>query len=123
MATAPKSPGYFCHPLGLCESRRVGAGTRIWAWAHVMERAQLGVDCNVGEHCFVENGAVAGDRCVIKNGVALWDGVTLEDDVFVGPFAVFTNDLRPRAKVHLPSVPTLVRQGATIGANATIVCG
>ena len=88
-----------------------------------MERARLGKDCNVGEHCYVENGAIVGDRCVIKNGVAVWDGVTLEDDVFVGPYAVFTNDLLPRAKKPAPSVPTLVQKGATIGANATIVCG
>jgi len=114
---------FFCHALGLCESSQVGPHTRVWAWAHVMERARLGSDCNVGEHCFVENGAIVGDRCVIKNGVAVWDGVTLEDDVFVGPYAVFTNDLLPRAKKPAPSVPTLVRKGATIGANATIVCG
>lgn len=123
MPAKSKASAFYCHPLGLCESKQVGEGTRIWAWAHVMERARLGRDCNVGEHCFVENGASAGDRCVIKNGVAVWEGVTLESDVFVGPYAVFTNDLWPRAKKPAPAVPTLVRTGATIGANATIVCG
>ena len=119
----PNKSSVFCHTLGICESTQVGAGTRVWAFAHVMARARLGKDCNVGEHCYVENGAIVGDRCVIKNGVAVWDGVTLEDDVFVGPYAVFTNDLLPRAKKPAPSVPTLVQKGATIGANATIVCG
>ena len=122
-STDSAKPSVFCHALGICESKQVGAGTRVWAFAHVMERARLGKDCNVGEHCYVENGAIVGDRCVIKNGVAVWDGVTLEDDVFVGPYAVFTNDLLPRAKKPAPSVPTLVQKGATIGANATIVCG
>jgi acetyltransferase-like isoleucine patch superfamily enzyme len=88
-----------------------------------MEYARLGNDCNVGEHCFIENGAQAGDRCVIKNGVALWDGVTLEDDVFIGPYVVFTNDLWPRAKKPFAVVKTRVKHGATIGANSTILCG
>jgi UDP-2-acetamido-3-amino-2,3-dideoxy-glucuronate N-acetyltransferase len=119
-------PGVYVHPLGLCESDRVGAGTRIWAFAHVMEGSVVGRDCNVCDHAFVETGAVVGDRVTLKNGVAVWDRVTIADDVFVGPFAVFTNDLNPRAafkKDATQFLPTTVGPGATIGANATIVCG
>ena len=114
----------FKHPLSLVESDEIGPGTRIWAWAHVMKGARLGADCNVGEHCFIETGAVLGDRVTVKNGVAVWSGVTAEDDVFFGPNAVLTNDLRPRSKVYHESVErTLLRQGASIGANATLLCG
>jgi UDP-2-acetamido-3-amino-2,3-dideoxy-glucuronate N-acetyltransferase len=116
----------YVHPNGLCESLEVGSGTRVWAFAHVMAGARIGRDCNIGGGCFVETGAVIGDRCVIKNGVQVWDGVTLADEVFVGPNATFTNDLRPRAagraRAFVP-VPTRVEVGASIGANATIVCG
>ena len=104
----------------------MGAGTRVWAFAHVLPGAVIGVDCNVCDHTYVETGAVVGNGVTIKNGVQIWDGVTLEDDVFVGPNATFTNDLRPRAFMKKdPSefLPTLVRRGATIGANATLVCG
>jgi UDP-2-acetamido-3-amino-2,3-dideoxy-glucuronate N-acetyltransferase len=111
------------HPLGLCESTSVGTGTRVWAFAHVMDGAVLGRDCNVGDHAFVETGAVVGDRVTIKNAVLLWDGVTVEDDVFLGPAVVFTNHLRPRSRAPFTVVPTLVRQGATLGAAATVVCG
>lgn len=118
------SEPYFKHPLALVESDAIGAGTRIWAWAHVMKGARLGADCNIGEHCFIEQGVVLGDRVTVKNGVSIWDGVTAEDDVFFGPNAVLTNDLRPRSKVRREAcVPTLIKQGATIGANATVLCG
>jgi len=116
----------FVHPRGLCESDRVGAGTRVWAWAHVLPGAVVGRDCNICDHAFVEGGVRIGDRVTVKNGVLLFDGVTVEDDVFLGPGVVFTNDLTPRAHVRLPPgafVPTLVRRGASVGANATVVCG
>lgn len=116
----------FVHPNGLCESTEVGSGTRVWAFAHVMPGAVVGSDCNVCDHAFVETGARVGDRVTIKNAVLLWDGVTVEDDVFIGPNAVFTNDLRPRAareRALVRLTPTTVRRGATIGANATVVCG
>jgi acetyltransferase-like isoleucine patch superfamily enzyme len=119
-------PSVFVHARALCESTDVGARTRIWAFAHVMAGARVGADCNVGDHAFLESGVVVGDRVTIKNGVAVWDKVTLEDEVFVGPNAVFTNDPTPRAAVKKPPasfLPTVVRRGATIGANATIVCG
>ena len=114
----------FKHPLALVESRSIGPGTRVWAWAHVMEGARVGADCNIGEHCFIEKGVVLGDRVTVKNGVAVWEGVTAEDDVFIGPNAVLTNDLRPRSKVYHEAVtPTLLKRGASIGANATMLCG
>lgn len=118
------SEEFFRHPLALVESDAIGRGTRVWAWAHVMQGARVGADCNIGEHCFVERGVVLGDRVTVKNGVAIWEGVTAEDDVFFGPNAVLTNDLRPRSRVyHDHVVPTLLRKGASVGANATLLCG
>jgi acetyltransferase-like isoleucine patch superfamily enzyme len=115
---------WFRHPQALVESERIGRGTRIWAFAHVLPGAVIGEDCNVCDHTFVENDVVVGDRVTIKCGVQLWDGVRLEDDVFVGPNATFTNDPFPRSRQHLAShPPTVVREGASIGANATILCG
>ena len=121
------SADVYVHPQALCEAE-VGAGTRVWAFAHVMANAVVGGGCNVGDHAFVESGAVIGDRVTIKNGVAVWDGVTVEDDAFLGPNAAFTNDLFPRnagPRGGTPFVPvaTRVGAGASIGANATIVCG
>ena len=121
-----RDPSVFVHPHALCESDDVGPRTRVWAFAHVMKGARVGTDCNVCDHAFIEGGAVVGDRVIVKNGVMIWDRVTIEDDVFLGPHAVFTNDLRPRIEVRTPReewLPTLVKKGASIGANATIVCG
>lgn len=116
--------GALVHELGLCESDAVGARTRVWAFAHVMAGAVVGADCNVCGHAFVESGAVVGDRVTVKNGVLIWDGVSVGNDAFLGPGVVFTNDRNPRASVHKERfVPTVVRDGASIGANATIVCG
>lgn len=114
----------FTHPNALCESSRIGPGTRIWAFAHILPGARIGEDCNICDHVFVENDVVIGDRVTVKCGVQLWDGVWLEDDVFVGPNATFTNDIFPRSKNYPATVArTLVRQGASIGANATILPG
>jgi UDP-2-acetamido-3-amino-2,3-dideoxy-glucuronate N-acetyltransferase len=117
----------FVHEFGLCESANVGSGTRVWAFSHVLDGAIIGQDCNLGDGSFVEGGAVLRDRVVVKNGVSVWAGVTLEDDVFAGPNVAFTNDHVPRAAPYRTPVdgwlPTLVRTGATLGANATILCG
>lgn len=114
----------FVHAQGLCESSEVGGGTRIWAFAHVLEGARIGSDCNICDGVFVEGGAVVGDRVTVKCGVQLWDGVVLEDDVFVGPNATFTNDPMPRSRQWLDEYPrTIVREGASIGANATLLPG
>ena len=118
------APDVFVHEQGLCESDRVGSGTRIWAFAHVLEGSRIGADCNICDGVFVEGGAVVGDRVTVKCGVQLWTGVELEDDVFVGPNATFTNDPMPRSRQWLESYPrTVVRAGASIGANATILPG
>lgn len=120
------SNGVFVHPHGLCESDHVGAGTRIWAFAHVLAGAKVGRDCNICDHAYVEDGVTIGDRVTVKNRVLLFDGVTIEDDVFLGPAVVFTNDLRPRAANKRSSVefrPTLVKAGATLGAGVVVVCG
>ncbi len=117
---------YFVHEKGMCDSDKVGKGTRVWAFAHVMAGAVIGKECNIGEGCYVEGGAVVGNHCTLKNGVAVWDRVTLEDYVFLGPNAVLTNDYMPRCRVKKSPddfLPTLLREGCTIGANATIVCG
>jgi len=114
----------FIHPQALVESEKIGRGTRIWAFTHVLPGAVLGEDCNVCDHVFIENDVIVGDRVTIKNGVQLWDGIRLEDDVFVGPNATFTNDRLPRSRQHLAKYPeTVVRRGASIGANATILPG
>lgn len=120
----PGTLGYFVHEKALCESASIGAGTRIWAFAHILPGAKVGSDCNICDGVFIENDVCVGDRVTVKCGVQLWDGVVLEDDVFIGPNATFTNDLAPRSKVHPEKfVQTLVRKGASIGANATILGG
>ena len=119
-------PPFFVHPKGWVESCNIGAGTRVWAFAHVMEGATVGNNCNIGECVFVEGGARIGNHVTLKNGVQVWDGVVCEDNVFVGPNATFTNDLRPRVNHPVPSelfATTHVKKGASIGANATIVAG
>jgi acetyltransferase-like isoleucine patch superfamily enzyme len=102
------------------------AGTRLQNITHVMKGATVGSRCNVGDHAFVESGARLGDNVTVKNGVAIWDGVTAENNVFIGPNVVFTNDRNPRAAVKKSKqqfLPTLIREGASLGANVTVVCG
>ena len=107
------------------EGARLGAGTRVWHFAHVCAGARIGADCSLGQNVFVGNDVVIGDRVKVQNNVSVYDAVTLEDDVFCGPSMVFTNVYNPRAAVVRKDEyrRTLVRRGATIGANATIVCG
>ena len=116
---------YYVHPQGIVENgAQIGIGTRVWAFAHVLPGAVIGKDCNLNDGVFIENDVVIGNRVTIKCGVQVWDGVTLEDDVFVGPNATFTNDPFPRSKQYLEKFArTLVRRGASIGANATILPG
>jgi UDP-2-acetamido-3-amino-2,3-dideoxy-glucuronate N-acetyltransferase len=115
---------FFQHPQALVESKTIGKGTRVWAFAHVLPKAVLGEDCNVCDHVFIENDVTVGSRVTIKCGVQLWDGVRLEDDVFIGPNVTFTNDPMPRSRQYLGKYPeTFVRKGASIGANATILPG
>lgn len=115
---------HFQHPLAVVESSRIGARTRVWAFAHILPGARIGSDCNICDHVFIENDVVVGDRVTVKSGVQLWDGIVLEDDTFVGPNATFTNDRFPRSRRRPESFPrTVVRAGASIGANATILPG
>ena len=119
-------PGVTIHPSAVVGDRaQIGAGTKIWHFSHVMDGAQLGRDCVVGQNGFVQSGAVLGDRVRLQNNVSVYDGVTLGDGVFCGPSCVFTNVTRPRATVNRRGEfdRTVVGQGVTIGANATIVCG
>ena len=115
----------FVHPTADVEDgATIGAGTKIWHISHIRKDARVGSDCNLGRNVFVDVGVVIGDRVKIQNNVSVYTGVTLEDEVFVGPAAVFTNDLNPRAQnPDWVVTPTMVREGASIGANATIRCG
>ena len=120
----PPNGEAFVHPNALVESVAIGERTRVWAFAHILPGAKVGADCNICDGVFIENDVVVGDRVTVKCGVQLWDGVTLEDDVFVGPNATFTNDPFPRSRRRPPAFSrTLVRRGASIGANATILPG
>lgn len=115
---------FYQHPMAIVEAQHVGDKTRIWAFAHVLPGATIGEDCNICDHTFIENDVVIGNRVTVKCGVYLWDGIVIEDDVFVGPNATFTNDRFPRSKQYLETYPkTIVRNGASIGANATILPG
>jgi acetyltransferase-like isoleucine patch superfamily enzyme len=115
---------YYVHPKALCETESIGKDTRIWAFTHLMPRAKIGENCNVCDFVYIENDVIIGSNVTIKSGVQLWDGVRIEDDVFIGPNATFTNDIFPRSKVYheTPQV-TVVKKGASIGANATILPG
>jgi UDP-2-acetamido-3-amino-2,3-dideoxy-glucuronate N-acetyltransferase len=114
----------FIHPNSDVQTKQIGEGTRVWQYVVILPGAVIGRNGNICSHCFIENEVVVGDRVTVKCGVQLWDGVTLEDDVFVGPNVTFTNDLQPRSRnAGAKLLPTLVRRGASIGANATILPG
>jgi UDP-2-acetamido-3-amino-2,3-dideoxy-glucuronate N-acetyltransferase len=117
--------GQYTHPSAVVDvGARIGARTKIWHFVHVMPGAVIGVDCVVGQGCFIGNVTI-GDGVRIQNNVSVYDGVTLEDNVFCGPSCVFTNVINPRSDVSRKDEyrPTIVRSGASIGANATIICG
>lgn len=117
---------YFVHPYALVESSDIGQDSRIWAFAHLMPGTHVGAGCNIGDHAFIETGSSLGNNVTVKNGVAIWANVTIEDNVFLGPNCVLTNDPNPRAYIKKSGsilLPTLVHANATIGANATILCG
>ena len=112
------------HALSDVQSTNVGARTRVWQFVVILPGAIVGEDCNICSHCFIENDVVVGNRVTVKCGVQLWDGLRLEDDVFVGPNVTFTNDRTPRSGDHSRAFPqTLVRRGASIGGGATILPG
>ena len=116
----------FVHPTACVDSPdSLGDSTQIWHFCHVMSGARIGRRCSLGQNVFVAARVVIGDGCRIQNNVSLYDGVTLEDDVFLGPSCVLTNVENPRAQIRRRDLasPTLIRRGATVGANATILCG
>ncbi len=118
------SPQAFIHSHAIVEpGATVGAGTRVWAWAHVLPGAVIGDDCNICDHCFIENDVTIGNRVTIKCGIYLWDGARIGNDVHLGPNVVFTNDLYPRSKQAFEVGITIVQDGASIGANSTLLPG
>lgn len=119
-------PQPLIHPTAVIDAgATIGEGTHIWHFCHVMPKAVIGSHCNIGQNVFIDNNAQVGNRVKIQNNVSVYNGVTLEDDVFVGPSAVFTNVINPRSFIERKTEfkPTLVQKGASIGANVTIVCG
>lgn len=118
---------YFVHPTSVIDDDvEIGEGTKIWHFCHIQSGARIGKRCSLGQNVNVSNNVKVGDGCKLQNNVSLYEGVELEDDVFCGPSCVFTNDLTPRAKYpkgHAGYKKTLIKRGASIGANATIVCG
>jgi acetyltransferase-like isoleucine patch superfamily enzyme len=111
------------HPSAQTKGARIGSGTTVWQFCIILPRAQIGCDCNICAHVLIENDVAIGDRVTIKSGVQLWDGTRIEDDVFIGPNATFTNDRTPRSKKRRSLLVTRVQRYATIGANATILPG
>jgi UDP-2-acetamido-3-amino-2,3-dideoxy-glucuronate N-acetyltransferase len=123
--TSGQVPGWSAHETAVVEDgARIGDGTSVWHHAHVRAGSTVGRGCTLGKDVYVDAGAVVGDRVKVQNGVSVYAGVTLGDDVFVGPSVVFTNDLRPRAHdADWEVTPTVVRDGASLGAGAVVVCG
>jgi UDP-2-acetamido-3-amino-2,3-dideoxy-glucuronate N-acetyltransferase len=111
------------HPLADVQSKQIGTGTRIWQFCVVFANAKIGANCNICANVLIENDVIVGDNVTIKSGVQLWDGVRIEDGVFIGPNATFTNDLFPRSKTAYEQLNTVIKAGATIGANATLLPG
>lgn len=112
------------HPSSDVQTSSIGQGTRVWQYVVILPQAQIGAECNICSHCLIENDVVVGDRVTVKSGVQLWDGLRIADDVFIGPNVTFSNDRFPRSKQYPESFPqTMVKRGASIGANATILPG
>jgi len=121
-----RSRDFFVHDSAYVDNNvKIGKGTKIWHFSHILPNTEIGENCIIGQNCMIGPDVKIGNRCKIQNNVSVYKGVTLEDEVFCGPSCVFTNVLTPRAFVERKSefLPTLVKRGATIGANATVVCG
>lgn len=114
----------FFHPSSEVLTSKVGSRTNVWQFVVILSGAKIGADCNICSHCLIENDVVVGDRVTVKSGVQLWDGIRLEDDVFIGPNVTFTNDPFPRSKQYPAAFPvTTVKAGASIGGGAVILPG
>jgi UDP-2-acetamido-3-amino-2,3-dideoxy-glucuronate N-acetyltransferase len=114
------------HPTAIVdEGANIGDGTKIWHWSHISSQAKIGKNCTFGQNVFIADNVIIGDNVKVQNNVSIYEGVILEDDVFCGPSMVFTNVVNPRSSVNRKNEfkQTLVKQGATLGANSTIVCG
>src|SRR6478735_7889344 len=121
-----ETKNYFAHPTAIIDAGcEIGEGTKIWHFSHIMPNCKLGKNCNLGQNVVISPDVILGNNVKVQNNVSIYTGVTCEDDVFLGPSMVFTNVINPRSAVNRKSqyAKTLVKQGATIGANATIVCG
>jgi len=115
---------FYAHPHSIVETERIGGDTRIWAFAHILPGAEIGSNCNINDHTFIENDVIIGNNVTVKSGVYIWDGVTVHDNVFIGPNVTFTNDLKPRSKQYPDKfLKTILEEWASIGANATIIAG
>ena len=117
---------YFSHETAVIDELvSIGSGTKIWCFSHILKGAVIGKKCNIGQNVVISSGAVLGDNVKIQNNVSVYTGVVCEDDVFLGPSCVFTNVINPRSAVNRREkyIQTLIKKGATIGANATIICG
>jgi len=121
-----QNPSFFAHQTAcIDDGAKIGAGTRIWHFSHIMPDCIIGNDCNFGQNVVVSTGCIIGNNVKIQNNVSVYSAVVLEDDVFCGPSMVFTNVINPRSHINRKNeyLPTLVKKGASLGANATIVCG
>jgi len=119
-----RARGVHLHSKSLCESKNIGKGTRVWAFAHILPEAVIGIDCNICDSVFIENRVKIGNRVTIKSGVQVWDGIEISDDVFIGPNVTLTNDKYPRSRKWQKDVlKTTIEAGASIGANSTILPG
>ena len=118
------SAGPFIHRLADVQTAQIGDGTKVWQFVVILAGAKIGDDCNINSHCLIENDVAIGNRVTVKSGVQLWNGLRVEDDVFIGPNATFTNDKYPRSKQYPDAFQTTtIRRGSSIGANATILGG
>ncbi|TYB33261.1 MAG: N-acetyltransferase [Flexistipes sinusarabici] len=112
------------HELADVQTQNIGKNTSIWQFCVILNKAVIGSNCNICSNVFIENDVIIGNNVTIKNGVQIWDGITIEDDVFIGPNATFTNDFAPRSKQHpVEFSKTIIKKGASIGANSTLLCG
>jgi acetyltransferase-like isoleucine patch superfamily enzyme len=119
-----KKIDFFIHPLADVQTKEIGVETKIWQFSIILKNAKIGKNCNVNSHTFIENDVIIGNNVTVKCGVYLWDGLKIEDNVFIGPNVTFTNDKYPRSKQYPQEFQTtLIKKGASIGANATILGG
>ena len=124
--TLKRNTSYSCHETSIVDFHcQIGKGTKIWQFCHIMPNSIIGENCTLGQNVFISSGVVIGDNTKIQNNVSLFDGVTCEKNVFIGPSVAFTNVINPRSEINRRSefMKTKIKEGATIGANATIICG